>query len=535
MRRVKRAKRKRDIKRTKGTLYFEEGTVAIHHDDMREVLAGMEAESFTACVTDPPYELGFMSKEWDSTGIAFQSETWKAILRVLKPGGMLLAFGGTRTFHRIACAVEDAGFEVRDTLIWMYGSGFPKSLDISKAVDKMKGAVRTEQIGPSYRVIDPKKSRPGFAKIGRRNDSNENITKEYFQTAPATPQAALWQGYGTALKPAFEPIILAMKPLDGTFAENALKHGVVGVNVDGGRIGEEDIPAKVAAVAKAIATEYPRGCGGEASAKRRYTNRGNTNIAATPGPRGGSASGRWPANVILSHSPDCVQIGTRPAESYKINRFKDGAKPFGGGAGHEYESEEVAGGEVEVWACVPGCPVRMLDEQSGVSTSIGGKGSKSQHPHYDGHTIGHYLTGIRAHMGGLGDSGTASRFFYTAKASSSERSVGIKPGHGGNLHPTVKPVSLMRYLLRLVTMPSGTRVLDPFCGSGSTLVAGVLEGLDVVGVEMDEQSCGWSRDRVRLAQERGEDYTRIKKYRLKKRKKLESNKARRRIKRRGGD
>jgi len=204
-----------------------------------------------------------------------------------------------------------------------------------------------------------------------------------------------------------------------------------------------------------------------------------------------NAKGRWPANVILSHSPDCVCVGTRPSKGYTINRFKDGAKPFGDGAGHEYESEEVPCGEVEVYACVPGCPVRMLDEQSGVISSPLSRARSPDGPAKSTFALGR-TGGVQI---GHGDSGTASRFFYTAKASSAERSQGLSSAEH-NAHPTVKPINLMRYLLTLVTMPAGTRILDPFMGSGSTIVAAKQLGIECVGIDSDAESCRTAAGRL---------------------------------------
>jgi len=235
----------------------------LYQGNSLRVLPLLEPERFTACVCDPPYHLtqasrkgsprtndpgtpfgrtrlgskGFMGKTWDGGDVAFRPEFWAEVLRVLKPGAMLLAFGGTRTFHRLTCAIEDAGFEVRDCLMWLYGSGFPKSLDISKALDRAADAAAAKR----------------------------------------------WNGWGSSLKPAWEPIVLAMRPLDGTFARNARRHGVAGMNIDASRIGVGQ-----------------GGCrDGEKTAEKRYADRGSANFAPTPGPRGGDAKGRWPANLLL--------------------------------------------------------------------------------------------------------------------------------------------------------------------------------------------------------------------------------------------
>jgi site-specific DNA-methyltransferase (adenine-specific) len=268
------------------------------------ILPQLPENSVSCVVTDPPYDLtagkrggtgaaslntqspagrsrigaggGFMGQAWDATGVAFDAATWEAVRRVAKPGAMLLAFGGTRTFHRMACAIEDAGWELRDTLMWVFGSGFPKSLDISKAIDKAAGAERD---------------------LGAL--------------------AAQWRGYGTALKPAYEPIILAMNPLDGTYAANAEQWGVAGLNIDACRIGDyvNTTPPGTDRYNQANYEQgyrpgaYPsNGRAGEASAEKRYADRGATDFAATPGPRGGSPAGRWPANLILTVPEDLFML-----------------------------------------------------------------------------------------------------------------------------------------------------------------------------------------------------------------------------------
>ncbi len=231
--------------------YYIDEYACIIHADCRDVLPKLAG--ITAVVTDPPYELGFMGNSWDSKGVSFQKETWEAIRRPCLPGAPLLSFGGTRTYHRIACAVEDAGWELKDCIMWVYGTGFPKSLDISKAIDKMKGA---------QRVVTGTYVARGFSEVSPTGDgrnqwaAGEVIDKIGLRTSPATPEGQLWSGYGTALKPAYEPIVLAMNPLDGTFAENALKHGVAGLNIDGCRV---PFPAGDDALEKGLArAETPR-------------------------------------------------------------------------------------------------------------------------------------------------------------------------------------------------------------------------------------------------------------------------------------
>ena len=449
--------------------------VTIHHGNNLDILPTLPDNSVDSIVTDPPYELGFMGKKWDNSGIAYSVELWQQCLRVLKPGGHLLAFGGTRTFHRIAVAIEDAGFEIRDSIAWMYGSGFPKSLDVSKAIDRGEGQNRERQLqftawmrstGITAEQINEAtqtsmewhyltdKSQPAIAtadlfdklrpylpevpeyierlvaertgiewtaykqrKVIAKKTTNltpyqniggQNKSGEINQTAPATPEAEKWQGWGTALKPAFEPIIVARKPLIGTVAENVLQYGTGGLNIDGSRISY---------VNEADGGDWDRFKGHQSKKTiRKNLLEGDKELFAERVDNG-KQSGRWPANVILD----------------------------------DYTAE-------------------LLDEQS-----------------------------------------DASRFFYIAKASKRDRNEGLEElpaerhadrekadGVGGenprnrtntprqNFHPTVKPTQLMRYLVKLVTPPGGI-VLDPFTGSGSTGKAAILEGFDFIGIELTKE------------------------------------------------
>ena len=328
--------------------YYADDTVTLYAGDCIEVMRGMAEASVDAIVTDPPYGLGFMGRAWDALppGYDFAVEC----LRVLKPGGHMLAFGGPRTWHRLACAIEDAGFEIRDSIAWMYGSGFPKSLDVSKAIDKTAGA--EVKVGKAFKVA---------GEYGGRGLASPE--GNYVDPPPATADAARWQGWGTALKPAFEPIVVARKPLNGTVAANVLAYGTGALNVDGCRIGTTET--------------LGRAKGGWGNAAVGADDYGNFNsIGVTV------EGGRWPANVILDESQ---------AEN-------------------------------------------------------------------------------------LGDE---SRFFYTAKANSHER-----PRIDGSAHPTVKPLNLMRHLVRLVTPPGGI-VLEPFAGSGTTLEACIVEGFKCIAIERD--------------------------------------------------
>jgi DNA modification methylase len=399
--------------------YHSDNGATLYHGDCLAVLAALPENSVDTVITDPPYHLttgknggtgaaslnpnspagrsrigtGFMGKAWDGGDVAFRPETWAAVLRVAKPGAMLLAFGGSRTFHRLTCAIEDGGWEIRDCLSWLYGSGFPKSLDISKAMDKAAG-VRREVVGTSPNWRESKRDYSADAWEVR----GENAGKV---TAPATATAQLWNGWGTALKPAWEPIILAMKPLDGTFAENAMVHGVAGLNIDGGRIAGE-VPQTTQG--KSV-SKYG---GGKGFAPDGFQE-------SNPSPLG-----RWPANVLL---------------------------------------DEAA--------------AKLLDEQSGELTS--GKLNRTESRQRQ--------SGFAMTSGEwAGDTGGASRFFYTAKASKSDR------GHG-NDHPTVKPTELMKYLCTLTTTPTGGIVLDPFAGSGTTLVAARECGRPSIGIELEAAHC----------------------------------------------
>lgn len=372
--------------------------------DCVELMAELDECSVDAIVTDPPYGLEFMGKDWDSMGHGSAQQAWHRrwadqAIRVLKPGGHLVAFGGSRTYHRMASAVEDAGFEIRDQLQWLYGQGFPKSLDVSKAIDKAAGVDR-EVVG---RYASPEGTSGNLG--SRQFGSGEPKDGLYSITAPATPEAQRWAGWGTALKPAHEPIVLARKPLVGTVAANVLEWGTGALNVDGTRIATDD-----------LVWNHPP-----------TSNFGSATPGGYAGPsRATPALGRWPANVIL-------------------------------------DKEAAA----------------TLDEQSGNRPGMSDQRDLQ-------HTPSNYF-GADKHPGerrGFNDQGGASRFFYCAKASRRERNEGAYVLNIKNSHPTVKPVALMRWLVRLVTPPGGL-VLDPFAGSGTTGIAAALEGFRFVGMEQN--------------------------------------------------
>lgn len=408
-----------------------------------EVMATMPDNSIDSIVTDPPYELGFMGKSWDSSGIAFNVEVWQEALRVLKPGGHLLAFSGSRTYHRMAVAIEDAGFEIRDQIMWIYGSGFPKSHNVSKGIDKAAGELQHENVG--------------FTVAGSSHNDKLLTTapaKDYVPPKPATPAAKLWYGWGTALKPAHEPIVVARKPLIGTVANNVLTYGTGGLNIDGARVGSEG------GGTNCTKRDDEGNCIGHDNAGRSTS--GATIHAAE------SNGGRWPANVIHDGSDEVVELF--PEVKGKVG-------------------------------------MKILSD---FTFSVGDK-----------------VEGAKfASQAGLGDSGSAARFFYCAKASKKDRNEGLdglpkvrRSGLQGadndnenldpvserfrtepsaNHHPTVKPTSLMQYLVRLVTPPNGI-VLDPFLGSGSTGKAAMYEGFNFIGIELTPEYLPIAKARIEFA------------------------------------
>lgn len=300
--------------------------------DMRQTLAGLEPESVDAVICDPPYELGFMGRKWDSTGIAFDPETWKACLRVAKPGAHLAAFGGSRTWHRIAVAIEDAGWDIRDSLIWWYAQGFPKSLDVSKAIDAAVGAER-ETAG--VRVYADGHIQRSNESIGFGGSDPADDTRSI--TTPATDAARKWSGWGTAIKPAFEPIILARKPLTGTVAANVQQYGTGAINVEGCRVGR----------AAGDRTDYGLANGAAASQGVAYGKM--PDHSAYDG-----SAGRWPPNMLISHADECVEGGPC-VEGCPAPAFGDNLRIFPG-----FYSPKASRAEREA-----GCealPARVVDD-----------------------------------------------------------------------------------------------------------------------------------------------------------------------------
>ena len=473
----------------------------------KDLLKTLADNSIDAIVTDPPYELGFMGKKWDASGIAYDVDLWRECLRVLKPGGHLLAFSGSRTYHRMTVAIEDAGFDIRDQIMWLYGSGFPKSHNVRKAIDKLDAKelqkqrqykftawVRSQNVtssqidkatgtymGSHYtteasqpaimtrehleacrhlftdipkwvemecdiRSVESEnfKSREILREQKRTADDgnvpiaacSHNKNGGWFNiTAPATDAAKEWNGWGTALKPAHEPICVARKPLIGTVAENVLTHGTGGINVDACRVQTNDY------------------LGGGSMGVGSYTN-WNVKQGARPQTSEWKGStrqfeqptGRWPANIIHDGSAEVL-------------------------AGFP---ETVSGGLIKP----EHNDVRANKEYRGLTYHGWGMNNKER---------------------GYTDKGSAARFFYCAKASKKDRDQGLEENR--NHHPTVKPTNLMQYLCRLVTPPNGV-ILDPFLGSGSTGKAAIYEGFQFVGFDLSAEYVEISRARIEYAMQK---------------------------------
>lgn len=380
--------------------------------DCLEQLKTLPDSSVDAVVTDPPYGLAFMGKRWDYDVPSV--DVWREVFRVMKPGAHLLSFGGTRTYHRMVVAIEDAGFEIRDQVMWLYGSGFPKSLDVSKAIDKAAGAER-EVVGP-----------------GKRHASKEFGGEKYGEyaggippiTAPATPDAKAWSGWGTALKPANEPIVLARKPLEKglTVAQNVLKWGTGAINVDAGRIGMRDAQTYTAPDITGDAFNS------DVSKRERK-------VISVP------AQGRWPANVLLDEVVATHGEWTRYFYIAKASKRERNA----GLEGMPVKSAGVMDDDAYVWP-------------------KNGDGSPRN------------------------------------------KKVELRANH----HPTVKPIKLMQYLVKLITPPGGV-VLDPFMGSGSTGCAARSLGHEFIGIEREAEYMEiarrriehWAKDKEQLEMEEG--------------------------------
>ena len=455
-------------------LYSEGKNYKLYQGSMIELLDIITPNSIDAVVTDPPYELGFMNKGWDRSGIAFQIETWEKCYQALKPGGYLIAFGGSRTHHRITCAIEDAGFEIRDCIMWLFGAGFPKSMNIAKGIEAKE---QYGKAGTSYkRMIEQSGDGEEYTVMqtnnGAMGDEYEATRKEYI---PTSENAKKWDGWGTTLKPAYEAIILARKPCEGSCIENVLQHGVGGINIDECRISFQDDNDYSITANKNQHEKF---------GTKPMTNNNVYGDYSMVQPKNYVSDGRFPSNVMLSYDDETM--------------------------------DEVIGG----------MPITTSSGGSGVA-SHGGLGKRVYGEYADTSNI--------SNLGGLGDTGSAARYFYTAKASKRDRDeglIGFTPQIAGgmdasvrkvnplgsaslkgqskpvvpkcNVHPCVKPTDLMQYLVRLVT-PKGGIVLDPFNGSGSTGKAVMYENKDrkadytYIGIELNEEYLAISDARIKYA------------------------------------
>jgi len=401
--------------------------------DSLEVLKDFEDNYFDSVVTDPPYGLSFMGKSWDYD--VPQVELWKEVYRVLKPGGHILSFAGSRTYHRMAVNIEDAGFEIRDMLGWLYGSGFPKSHNIGKAVDKLQGNER-EVVGKKIH------SQKGVRVAEERTTIGAGAFGEP-REGEITKGNSEWEGWGTALKPAHEPIVMARKPFNTSVAENVLTHGTGGINIDECRVGTGTNKEKKEYIPNDKNKVYGKNFGGGEWDKTQ---------------------GRFPANIIHDGSEEVLEIfpETKQAGNLKKSKITSGNSMFG----------------------------------------IGGIGKRNPK-----------ITGDNG--------GTAARFFYCAKASKAERNMGLDDFEGKlagvgalrdnnrksqlrkNYHPTVKPIKLMEYLVRLVTPKEGI-VLEPFAGSGTTLIACKQQGFNYIGIEREQEYCDIAEARLKEVKVQGE-------------------------------
>jgi DNA modification methylase len=518
--------------------------------------------SIDSVVTDPPYGLSFMGKHWDYDLPSV--DIWRECLRVLKPGGHLLSFAGTRTHHRICCGIEDAGFEIRDMIAWVYGSGFPKSLDVSKAIDKAAGAER-EVVGPRANVHSrgQHKLHEGWKRPWQ--DDPKAVVRSMSETAPATDAAKQWQGWGTALKPAFEPITVARKPIIGTVAENVLAHGTGALNIDGCRVTnnlptcgpaatletwehDQNLCATCAAHAGQNAKHSTRGTVESTAPKSAAptTNaRAKINLAGIGKMDTGCSAGLFPAERDASQTGD-ASLNTSASGAKAAAPFpKEAASTTLTGMDSTTESKTCASCGAEITPDITCKSISARPNPSPQEQSSNGSAepaarwpsnmlhdgseevmeafakfgeSKSRASDYDWVESGNdnpvrITKNIKSGIH-FNDTGTAARFFYTAKASKQDRDEWLdgmndsarrmfasggrtmmdgkwietnsNPRARKNHHPTVKPTDLMRYLVRLVTPPGGT-VLDPFMGSGSTGKAAMLEGFKFIGIERDAE------------------------------------------------
>ena len=531
-------------------------TITLHHGDVVKQLKLLDDNSIDSILTDPPYNLSFMGKSWDNKGAPKEFQSWcsewgSECLRVLKQGGYILVFGGTRTFHRVTSGLEDAGFTIKDCLSWNYGTGFPKSHNISKAIDKVGGdskflqhmahSLKLARTTRNMSLSDCDKlfcdSSTNWSWLeGRRHSINvptleqqKRIVTEWPELEPifsnfnkrgkligqkthsrsggedwakkvgsqsqtsveqvfdnATTKSELWDGYGTGLKPAWEPIILAQKPFKGTYASNVLNEGVGALNIDACRVTVTDVET------------YENNRRGfhermKDDSARPYDGGWKPNVVEV-----GEVKGRWPANAIFQHHPECSIVGNTTVKGsirkptgktlfdasgdkgrsvkWNANNVKDTTVR---GHGDENGNEQVA-----VWDCHPQCPAHILDTQSGYSKSSSSVRKNKKRNEVNIYGGGKGIPQIEL-QSPHSDKGGASRFFYCPKTAKKEKTC---EGSVENTHPTVKPVGLLEWVLKLSTptaeaMGRQPVILDCFVGSGSTAVAAHRLNIDCIGID----------------------------------------------------
>ena len=408
----------------------------INHADILDWAENYDGEPFDGILCDPPYELGFMGKSWDSTGIAFNVELWNELLRICKPGAHLLAFSGSRTYHRMAVAIEDAGFEIRDMIEWVYGSGFPKSLNIGKAVDKIQGNER-KIIGKSQHF-----DKYNSEKYVKNNAVEYAGRKTKEEVGYLTKGTSEWEGYGTALKPAHEPCVLARKPIKGTVANNCLEHGTGGLNIDGTRVelASSDDTKRVSGGHK---TSY---IGGTLDKNYDISLQANRDL------------GRFPANLIHDGSDEVLEVfpNVRAGKAIRTNRAKT----------YNNTSYSIAGPLPDMGYGDSGSAARFFycAKSSKSERNAGLDGFEEKQKFWHNHE-GRDMTNPKNYIGG-------KVLIQTAK----------------NHHPTVKPLALTKYLANLIKPPKGGRLLVPFSGSGSEMIGALQAGWEYVeGVELTEE------------------------------------------------
>ena len=498
--------------------FYDDGIVKLIHGDAIESMREIPDASIEAVVTDPPYGLSFMAKEWDHgvPGVPF----WQEMLRVAKPGAYLLAFGGTRTVHRIATAIEDAGWEIRDMLVWGYASGFPKSLDVSKAIDKASGIRRAacDDFAPDSEAPDPADRDVCIGCLYHKvdhggvgdHDGNINFGMKnrcpkcdlpYFSANPCkcpkpdavSDDAKQWQGWGTALKPAWEPIVMARKPLIGTVTANVLEHGTGALNIDAARIPLSD-------------AESFDDRDGEETREERYTDEGGTNFAAKPGRR---ITNPTLARYASGHSNAAKKALGAVVASESESGFSGEMQPTGDPSKGRWPAN--------VMLTDPIFDGDYPDEVAGGGSSTSGASDGFTGP-YSAAVYGEFANNMINPDTVYADTGGKSRFFLVPKADRAERERGLtgekkpvlwssgtkNPGSFQspntdrtriNNHPTVKPLDLMVHLVRLVTPPGGT-VLDPFVGSGTTMLAASEEGYKGIGIDQSEDYLNIAKGRL---------------------------------------